>query len=251
MGVIVKNKIEYGKPIEFETDEELNIFSRNPIQNRIVTKALEGKVSKDSPIFIGSLSLGRNGAAGLNSIAVGNSVRASGSYSQSFGNASIASGNYSHAEGNQSKATGASSHAEGVNTLASGTGSHASGIGTKASQEGKMAIGKYNTDEENAIFEIGIGTSDTNRSNAMIVNKDGIIIAKTDVKLENGNSISKCSEDIVNIEGDIEKLRIKITEITASIEEINEDITKIKSQINGFTFSLIDGIPCLIYDDGL
>ena len=225
MGVIVKNNIEYGSGNGggSAVDSKLSSSSTNSVQNKVITKALESKVDKESPVFTGSISLGRNGDAGANSIAIGNSVRASGSYSQSFGNASTASGNYSLAEGNQSKASGASSHAEGVSTIASGTGSHTSGIGTKSSQEGKMSTGKYNTDETDTLFEVGNGTDDANRSNAMAVKSDGTIVAKKDIVLEDGGSVSECVENI----------------------------SQLQSQLNGFTFSLIDGVPYLVYDDGL
>ena len=225
MGVIVKNGIEYGNKEYYAgtVDTGLNTTSSNPVQNKVITEELNKKSPKESPVFTGNISLGRNGDAGANSVAIGNSVRASGSYSQSFGNASTASGNYSFAEGNQSKATGASSHAEGVSTLASGTGSHTSGIGTKSSQEGKMSTGKYNTDETDTLFEVGNGTNDTNRSNAMSVKSDGTIVAKKDIVLEDGGSVSECVENI----------------------------SQLQSQVNGFTFSLIDGVPYLVYDDGL
>lgn len=237
MGIIVKNKVEYGKPKSNEVDEELNILSRNPLQNKIITKELENKADKDSAVFTGSISLGRIGDIGEKSVAIGNGVKASGIYSQSFGHGSVAKG------------TG--SHAEGINTVSSGNGSHTSGIGTKSSQEGKMSTGKYNTDETDAIFEVGNGTNDDNRSNAMSVKKDGTIVAKKDVVLEDGTSVTNIKSKVTELGTDITNIKSKVTELGTDITETNNSVDGIKQQLNGFTISLIDGVPYLTYDDGL
>lgn len=61
---------------------------------------------------------------------------------------------------------------------ANGSFSSAFGKGTKATNEAEVAIGEYNKFEEDAIFSIGNGSDDTNRSNAFVVLKDGTIINK-------------------------------------------------------------------------
>ena len=114
-----------------------------------VVPDVSGFAPKNSPIFTGSISLGRaaNSTIGNYSVAVGDGVTASGNWSyaegntttasavmsHAEGNTTIASGAISHAEGNTTTASGAMSHAEGQNTTASGTPSHAEGYGTIAS----------------------------------------------------------------------------------------------------------------------
>lgn len=103
---------------------------------------------KASPVFTGSISLGRkaNTTVGTRSSAIGNNVTASeyGShaegektvasavYAHAEGSKTTAGGAYSHAEGNQTTTSASGSHAEGNNTIASGTASHAEGIYTNA-----------------------------------------------------------------------------------------------------------------------
>lgn len=138
-----------------------------------VYTALGGKAPKDNPVFTGSISMGRKSGATVatGSIAIGNNVTASGSYSQAMGNTvsatatsshaegqnTSASGNYSHAEGYSSTsgstlygAKGKADHIEGYNTFAnSGSssnyyGAHAEGNATKATNNAAHAEG-YST----------------------------------------------------------------------------------------------------------
>jgi hypothetical protein len=77
---------------------------------------------KANPEFTGSIGLGRrvNTTIGAYSVALGQSVTASGTCSHAEGYYSIASGADAHAEGQNSKALGAYSHAEGLYTIATG-----------------------------------------------------------------------------------------------------------------------------------
>lgn len=84
---------------------------------------------------------------------------------------------YTHAEGYKTSALGQSSHAEGSNTIALGDYSHAGGLGTIATADNQTAIGQYNTEDANALFIVGNGTSDTDRKNAFVVHKDGAAYA--------------------------------------------------------------------------
>lgn len=139
-------------------------------------------------------------ATGYSSHAEGGSARSSGDYSHAEGNGT-ASGHYSHVEGGGSTASGHCSHAEGgrynvdpntgmVSTLgniASGIGSHAEGVLTQAGGEAshaggyyteaasdyQTAIGKYNDNDPANAFEIGNGTADDARSNALAVDWSG------------------------------------------------------------------------------
>ena len=95
------------------------------------------------------------------------------------GNLTTASGNHSHAEGSGTKASGWQAHSEGHNTLAKGNRSHAEGSGTEALNLGEHAQGSFNkstesTDKSKAtLFSIGIGTSATDRKNAVEVKQNG------------------------------------------------------------------------------
>lgn len=147
---------------------------------------------KKSPIFTGSISLGRKSDTikANGSFAVGEDVTADGSCSHAEGYNTIASGQDSHAEGNFTKAIGAHSHAEGyMFTTSNGFASHAEGQATKANgrcshSEGCDTIangeyqhvqGKFNiADKENKYVHIvGNGTSDTKRSNAHTIDWKG------------------------------------------------------------------------------
>ena len=148
-------------------------------------------------------------AEGNTNIANGESSHAEGTITQAFGDNShaegyntIANGWYSHTEGANTRALGDGSHAEGKSTAAHGNSSHAqnqytfangvastaighqsyangtnsftSGTYTIANNDSEVSIGKYNKTYDDAIFNIGIGTSDANRKNAVDVRTTGV-----------------------------------------------------------------------------
>lgn len=128
-------------------------------------------------------------ASGNNSHAEGNNTSATYKFTHAEGSGSIASGYAAHAENNCTTASGSDSHAEGKDTIASGNVAHAEGRGTvasayyshaggyftKASAAAQTAIGIYNAENADALLIVGNGTSDTARSNAFEVLKDGSI----------------------------------------------------------------------------
>ena len=71
------------------------------------------------------------------------------------------------------QASGKNSHAEGMETTASGRNSHAEGFSTQATGNNSHAEGQYNVGYENAIHEVGIGTSPQSRGNAHTITNDG------------------------------------------------------------------------------
>lgn len=131
-------------------------------------------------------------ASGLYTFASGHMCHANGEFSHAEGNVAIANGNCSHAEGFYTEASGYVSHAEGYHTQAtgqhahsegyyteaSGAMSHAGGHYVKAAYNYQTAIGKYNENKSDNLFEVGNGTSDSARSNAFEVDKDGNAIIK-------------------------------------------------------------------------
>lgn len=134
-------------------------------------------------------------------VVMGYSAKARGVASAAFGFGTIASGAYSMASGSSTSATGFYSRAMGTGTTASGSGSLAMGgsttaLGTYATALGNnsvaesyasLAMGRYNIAGGNKtswvatdpLFEIGIGTSSANKSNAVTVLKNGTVSFKS------------------------------------------------------------------------
>jgi trimeric autotransporter adhesin len=145
-----------------------------------------------------------NLATGLYSHVEGGSSVAIGNYSHAEGNANRTWGHYSHAEGVQTSSVGAASHAEGdrtnsygiashtegVLTVATGDYSHAGGNGSastgiasfahgsyvEAAGDNQAVVGRYNVASATDLFQVGNGTSNSARSNALRVASNGALI---------------------------------------------------------------------------
>jgi hypothetical protein len=145
-----------------------------------------------------SVAMGGNTTArGQYSTAMGYNTTASSTFSTSMGNYTIASGQSSVAMGSHTEASGSSSTAMGSsttasnmystamgsNTEASGYATTAMGIGNTAKSYAEAVIGSWDTDyipvgptswsATDRLFVIGNGKSDVDRSNAMVVLKNG------------------------------------------------------------------------------
>jgi hypothetical protein len=149
----------------------------------------------DTAIQLGSFFVGANGwasissgyyskASGGESIAIGYQVEASGYTSVAFGNQSLAGGTASAAFGNLTEASAPNSFAAGDYTLAYGNASFAMGTGVTANALSSAVFGAFNRVDSasttawvnsDALFLLGNGTSDSLRSNALMVQKDGIV----------------------------------------------------------------------------
>lgn len=148
--------------ISVNVDNELSDTSTKPVQNKIVTSAINEKLDIDNAVgknvtgteytIDGKTVVAGEGAetfndyennkaVGLCSHAEGYHTTASGVISHAEGNSTTASGYNSHAEGIGTKASGNPSHAEGYNTTASGNISHAEGANTTASESCSHAEG--------------------------------------------------------------------------------------------------------------
>ena len=125
-------------------------------------------------------------AVGENSHSEGISTNARGRGSHSEGLQTDASGTESHAEGILTKAYGNWSHAEGGESEAHNPYSHASGRHTIIASDAGTSIGKYNDASQNILFVIGDGTSDTSRSDALIVHVDGNLSIFNDISMNGG-----------------------------------------------------------------
>lgn len=158
-------------------DSALSDTSTNPVQNKVINAELGKKAPNDSPVFTGSISMGRDAdySVGKNSIAIGNAVSASGNNSFATGTDSHAKGISSCANGSYCSSNGDYSHSEGYRTSASGNGSHAEGYGTQAASDYQHVQGKYNVkDSENKYAHIvGGGSDNKNRKNIHTIDWDG------------------------------------------------------------------------------
>ena len=134
--------------------------------------------------------------------AEGHTTTASGNYSHSEGyqttasdaaahaegwNTTASGGNGSHAEGYSTTASGNSAHSEGRYTKATGYYSHASGSGTVAGYSDQFVVGSYNENKQDSAFEIGNGSADNTRRNALEVTKTGDLKAAGTLSDANGN----------------------------------------------------------------
>ncbi len=152
-----------------------------------------GSASGSSSIAIGmsaeavennSLALGENTiASAMYSIAIGNNSEASSEGSVVIGFSSEAKGIGSTAMGNGTVSSGHFSTAIGYDTETSGEYSTAMGFSTIGASYSSIALGRYNVGfgdpdnwvETDPLFEIGNGSSFTQRANALTVLKNGSV----------------------------------------------------------------------------
>ncbi len=117
---------------------------------------------------------GSTRATGILSTSMGYGNIASGNVSTSMGNSNIASGVESTSMGNSTIASGNVSTSMGLSTIASGDYSASMGNNTKARSPNSLVVGIFNdTTNTNRLFEIGNGTANNTRSNAVTVLSNG------------------------------------------------------------------------------
>jgi hypothetical protein len=194
---------------------------------------------------------------GQASHAEGTITQAIGLFSHSEGEKTIASGNHSHAEGGYSTtASGTCSHAEGSGTTANGAASHTEGAFTIAYNTYEHAGGRYNSSTSGnssstgaTIFSIGIGTSDSDRKNAIEVTQTGALIANTSwttgsdrklkdniTLLEDGvlDKVLKLKPSRFTLKADLEEeKRVQIGFIAQEIEEVFPEYVVIHTDNKG------------------
>jgi hypothetical protein len=129
-----------------------------------------------------SVAMGQNAvASGIASVSFGESTLASNSNSVAFGRSTTASGFLGTAMGDGTTASNWYSTAMGKGTVANGRAATAIGYYTTAPGWAQLALGQYNVGQGDAgtwvptddVFIIGNGTSDTQRSNAFTIKKNG------------------------------------------------------------------------------
>lgn len=141
-------------------------------------------------------------ASGYACHAEGNS-EASGNYAHSEGQATKATADRAHAEGYQSEANGECSHAEGRANKANGANSHTSGQGNIAGYSNQTVVGKFNDNKTDTLFEVGNGTSDNSRSNAMEVTSSGKVIAGTSTSAADSGTTLATKDYVDNKQPDL------------------------------------------------
>lgn len=216
------------------------LYNKDDSEIKIDTSNL---VSKESPVFTGSISMGRKEGTsiGENSYAIGYNVEASGDSSHAEGYMTNASGTNSHAEGYKTNASGSISHAEGYNTTssgnyshaegtdttASGYNSHAEGHGTTAHGENQHVEGRYNIVDNISKYAhiVGNGSSKNNRSNAHTLDWEGNGWYAGDVRANNIPYVA--NEKVV--------LTVPAASITAKKTEIDDNSreTPVQIPVNG------------------
>lgn len=84
-------------------------------------------------------------------------------------------GNYSHSEGYNTYAEGNYSHSGGQNSTANGLGSLAHGLNVITETPYSTAFGKFNEINNNALFQIGYGSSEEERKDIFRVLNTGLV----------------------------------------------------------------------------
>ena len=130
-----------------------------------------GRATKASGNY--SMAFGRGTLAGYGGTAGGVKSEATGNSSVALGNTTKALADGSMATGTSTVAQGASSRAGGKYTQALHAHSVAEGLNTITGRSEQFVIGKYNQINEEALLVIGNGTSDINRINIFVVDKNG------------------------------------------------------------------------------
>ena len=150
----------------------------------------------------------------------GRETKVDSKYAHAEGYKTQATGNASHAEGYTTESSGQFSHAEGTSSNAVGTASHVEGVQTIANNKAEHASGIYNkstssTDVSKAThFSIGIGTSDTDRKNAIEVKQNGDVYITgiggfTGANSDSAKSVQEVINELVDI---INQITIKVDE---------------------------------------
>lgn len=154
-GKIPTSQIPESVGVEIDDTAGAGVTNKTWSANKL-TDEFDSKAPKASPVFTGSISMGRQSVfpVGTNSVAIGSDAVASGANSFAHGstgtypsgNSEIislcaASGNSAYAEGIGSSSRNDATHAEGFCTTASGKYSHSEGERTTASGQNGHAEG--------------------------------------------------------------------------------------------------------------
>ena len=175
----------------------------------------------DEPnVGFGSLAAGTNTtASGLYATALGLTTTASGYAATATGWLTAASGAYATAAGSGTTASGDRATATGSGTTASGVASTALGLGTTAQAYGSLAFGQYNVpfgnpaarEETDPILVAGNGTGDEDRSNALLLLRNGDLNGFGRHSIFLNSSLTKVHLRLFETESDFARLRFENT----------------------------------------
>lgn len=132
----------------------------------------------------------QNTVTGNYAHAEGGNNNVSGIQAHAEGSGHTVSAQQSHAEGYGCSVSGNYGHAEGSGCTVSHMAAHAEGVGTKTGAQNQHVQGKYNVGKSTTLFEIGKGTGNNARSNALEVDASGNLLVAGDVTNSNGNKLS-------------------------------------------------------------
>ncbi len=166
-------------------------------------------------LLTAQISQGTSDAPGPQSIASGTNSIASGAASLALGSGAIASGDHSASVGMNTNANGNNASAFGHTNQAIGEASFVTGQQNTAKSFGETVLGTYGADYTPAnsnsneswygtdrLLTVANGTSDIDRSNALVVYKDGY--TELDGKLEVSKSINVGQDNSgIEVQGDI------------------------------------------------
>jgi hypothetical protein len=185
-------------------------------------------------------------AIGGNSHSEGDATLANKGNTHSEGWHSSAMGNCSHVEGETCLALGSYSHAQNYRTSAIGDASMTIGSVTVAGSKSMFVMGNYNKTTADVAFVIGNGTTDSNRSDAFIVDWNGVASATnlqtsagyvvTDVMLTSSHSLNES----VDVEDDVHFVTNGVADLTplyTYIKKLEDRIAALEAAQggNGFT----------------
>ena len=158
-------------------------------------------------------------ASGISATAMGQGTTASGTFATATGWLTTASGSYATAMGSGTTASRERATAMGSGTRASGVASTAMGLGTTAQAYGSLAIGQYNVPFgsptafgfDHPLLIVGNGTSDEERSNTLILLKNGDLNTFGRLSILLNSSLSNVHLRLFESENDYARLRFENT----------------------------------------
>ena len=194
--------------ISVVTDSALNANSTKPVQNKIVTSAINEKLDIEDAVgknvtgteytIDGQTVTAGDGAEIFNSYDGNSQNKAAGQCSHAEGAYNTVTGTYAHVEGMGNTASGDGAHAEGSGGVrATGTGSHAEGQGNVASGVNAHAEGGGTTASAIYSHAEGSGTSASGQNSH--AEGSGTVASGNSAHAEGGSSVA--SGDSAHAEG--------------------------------------------------
>lgn len=170
----------------YEIDTELSNISMNPVENRVITEAINNILaSTGDKIEVTDIDSSVNQTYSL--ITVKETSSSSGhNYLRKISN--FPKITYNPNQYNFNINIGSS------NNYTSGQNNFTCGYGLSSSNNNQWILGQFNlnnTNSQNYIFQIGNGSDTINRSNAVSVTREGEVIAQTEVSVGNHHLTQK------------------------------------------------------------